>query len=33
LDGETEEEKFERAQKEAGIKKAEFSELEADARK
>jgi translation initiation factor 3 subunit J len=33
LDGETEEEKFERAQKEAGIKKAEFSELEAEARK
>lgn len=32
MDGETEEEKFERAQKEAGIKKAEFSELEADAR-
>ncbi|CAO3633658.1 unnamed protein product [Mucor hiemalis] len=33
LDGETEEERFERAQKEAGIQKAEFSELEADAPK
>lgn len=33
MDGETEEEKFERAQKEAGIKKADFSELEAEARK
>jgi hypothetical protein len=33
MDGETEEERFERAQKEAGIEKAEFSELEADARK
>lgn len=33
MEGETEEERFEKAQKEAGIKKAEFSELEASARK
>jgi hypothetical protein len=32
MDGETEEEKFERAQKEAGIKKAEFVEADGDAR-